>query len=385
MKVLQLHTAYRQRGGEDAVVEAEAQMLRNAGHEVVQLIARNPDQSLPALAALVQAPWNASSVRAVRRAVEEHRPDVAHVHNTWFALSAGALGPLRDGGVPTVATLHNYRLACISSDLFRDGRPCTDCLGHSPAPGVVHRCYRGSRLASAAAATELAVNRRRGTWPRSVDRFIAPTDFAADLLVRAGVDRRRLTTKPHFAFDPGPRRQPCRASAEVLFVGRLAEGKGIEDLLTAWDRMRSDSLELTVVGDGPLRAAAEQLAPPGVRIVGRLAPAAVRERMLSARALVFPSTWYEPFGMVVIEALAACLPVVGYDTAAVAGFVRSSRPDLLVPTGDVDRLAGALRALADDATVEELSRRARQRFLEAFSPEQNLPQLEAIYRSVTAV
>jgi len=382
MRVLQLHSAYRTPAGEDSVVQSEATMLRERGHDVTQLLAKSPPQALPAIGLLAQSPWNISSVRAVERAVRDSQPDVAHVHNTWFALSPAVFSPLRRAGVPVVMTLHNYRLGCIGRDLFRDGAPCTDCLGHSPAAGVRHRCYRASYLTSAVAATELSVHRRLGTWRRGVDRFIAPTAFAADLLVRAGVDRSDLTVKPHFTFDPGPRSRPCSASDEVLFVGRLAQGKGVEQLLEAWRALGSSRLRLVLVGDGPLRDTVERLAPEGVEIVGWQHRDDVRARMLSSRALAFPSTWYEPFGMVLIEALAAGLPVIGYDVASVRSIVEPSRPWLLPQSTDVSGLAAAAGALEDDALVDELSVRSRARFETAFTPERNGPLLEAVYRSV---
>jgi glycosyltransferase involved in cell wall biosynthesis len=383
MKVLQLHARYRHEAGEDAVVDAEGALLRSGGHEVVPVHAP-PPTSLPAAArSLLASSWNVAAARRVDEAVRQHRPDVAHVHNTWFALSGSVLQHLERAGVPVVMTLHNYRLGCISRDLFRDGAPCTSCLGRSPAPGVVHRCYKGSYAASAVAAVELVVHRARRTMPRSVNRFIAPSDFAADLLVRAGVDVSRIAVKPHFTHDPGPRLGPPSASAEVLYVGRLAPGKGVEELLSAWRRHPCRGLRLVLVGDGPLRTMLEEQVTEDVELTGWLPRDEVLARMRSARALVFPSTWYEPFGMVLIEALAAGLPVTGFGAGAARQIVRPDPPELLVPVGDAEALAEALDRLQEDTFVDEVGRRSRARFEAAFTPERNLPALESIYQSVT--
>jgi glycosyltransferase involved in cell wall biosynthesis len=383
MKVLQLHARYRHEAGEDAVVDAEGALLRSAGHEVVPFHAPPPASAPAAAASLLASPWNVAAARRVDDAVRRHRPDVAHVHNTWFTLSSAVLDHLDGAGVPVVMTLHNYRLGCISRDLFRDGAPCTSCLGRSPAAGVRHRCYKGSYAASAVAALELVVHRAKRTLPRSVDRFVAPSDFAADLLVRAGVDRARIAVKPHFTFDPGPRPRPPAASADVLYVGRLAPGKGIEELLSAWQRSPRPGLRLVLVGDGPLRAALEERVPSGVELRGWLPRDEVLARMRAARALVFPSTWYEPFGMVLIEALAAGLPVAGFGAGAARQIVEPEPPELLAPVGDADGLAKALDRLHEDPFVDEVGRRSRARFEAAFTPERNLPALESIYQSVT--
>jgi glycosyltransferase involved in cell wall biosynthesis len=382
MKVLQIHARYRNESGEDTVVDAEAALLRSAGHEVVPVHAASPTRRVPAARLLVQSPWNVPAARTVERAVDTHGPDVAHVHNTWFALSPSVLAPLARARIPVVMTLHNYRLGCISRDLFRDGAPCTSCLGRSPAPGVLHRCYQGSFAASAMAAAELGIHRARGTLRRGVDRFVVPTGFAAELLVRAGVDADRITVKPHFTHDPGPRPGPCRQANEVLYVGRLSAGKGVEELLAAWHRADAPGLRLVLVGDGPLREEVERQAPADVEVAGWQPHGRVLARMRSARALAFPSTWYEPFGMVLIEALAAGLPVVGFEAGAARQIVEPEPHELLAPVGDVDGLARAIGRLQDDDLVDEASRRSRARFEAAFTPEGNLPLLEAIYRSV---
>jgi glycosyltransferase involved in cell wall biosynthesis len=381
VRILQLHARYRHEAGEDTVVEAEAAMLRRGGHDVVQLHAPAPVGKVAAARLLAQSPWNLGAARAVERAVAEHAPDVAHVHNTWFSLSSSVFSPLSRARVPAVMTLHNYRLACVRRDLYRDGAPCTACLGRSPTAGVLHRCYQGSFVASTIAATELSVHRARNTLGQ-VSRFIAPTGFAAGLLTGAGVPAERLVVKPHFTDDPGGRNRPCSSAHDVLYVGRLAPGKGVEELLAAWTRADRRPLKLVVVGDGPLRAELERRPSRGVRFIGWEARPEVLERMRSARALAFPSTWYEPFGMVLIEALAAGLPIVGFDAGGARQIVPPDLRDLLVPVGDVDRLAGALSTLQDDALVDRLSSCARQRFEAEFTATRNLPLLEDVYRSV---
>ena len=77
-------------------------------------------------------------------------------------LSPSVLYACRDAGVPVVATLHNYKLACASGDFFRNGTVCHDCAGHLPSRAVLHGCYRGSRAATAPVALSIAAH--RGAW-----------------------------------------------------------------------------------------------------------------------------------------------------------------------------------------------------------------------------
>jgi glycosyltransferase involved in cell wall biosynthesis len=381
MRILQVHTHYRQPGGEDAVVATEAGLLRDAGHQVLTHRARNPEGARAA-ASLAAAPWNEVQARTVARQVERLRPDVVHVHNTWFATSPAVFAALRRVGVPVVMTLHNYRLVCAAATLFRDGAPCTDCVGTHPWHGVEHACYRDSRPQSAIAAATIGLHQRRGTWHRDVDRFLALTGFGRDQFIAGGLPPDRILVKPNSVDDPGPRAGPPSASTTVLYLGRLTPEKGIDTLLRAWERS-PERLRLVVAGSGPLEAAVRANAPARVDVVGALPPAQVRSLLLSARALVFPSMWFEGHPLVPVEAAAAGLPVVLSDLGAMTDLFSPGAEELLFPPGDVDALTVRLARLDDDRFVDAHGPFTRRRFEERYTHATALESLESAYRSAT--
>jgi glycosyltransferase involved in cell wall biosynthesis len=383
MRILQVHTRYREPGGEDAVVEAEAALLREAGHEVVQHQVENPQGAVATAVVLTRSPWNAGAARLVRRLAKQLRPDVAHVHNTWYALSPAVARALRRAGVPVVMTLHNYRLLCANAVLFRDGLPCEDCVGSHPWHGVVHRCYRGSALQSMPAAATIALHHRLGTWRHDVDLFLALNEFSRTLLARGGLPPERIRVKPNFVEDPGARTVRTGSSPTVLFIGRLVAQKGIDLLLEAWRCLGDSRLELLVVGDGPLRVDLERRGVPGVRFAGRLPPAQVRAHMLAGRALVFPSRSYEGQPMVVLEALAAGLPVLASSLGGMPELLAPLGSGWLASAGTVAGWTEALRRLTDDELVDEASTHARAQYERSFTRSAGLAALEAVYRHVS--
>jgi glycosyltransferase involved in cell wall biosynthesis len=380
MRILQVHTRYREPGGEDAVVEAEAALLREAGHEVVQHQVENPQGGVASAAILARSPWNTTAAKVVRRLAEELQPDIAHVHNTWYALSPAVVRALRQAGVPVVMTLHNYRLLCANAVLFRDGRPCEDCVGSHPWHGVVHRCYRGSALQSMPAAATIALHHRLGTWRHDVDLFLALNEFSRTLLVRGGLPAERIRVKPNFVEDPGARAVRAGSSLTVLCVGRLVAQKGIDLLLEAWRCLGDSRLELLLVGDGPLRADLERQDVPGVGFAGRLPPTQVWAHMLAGRALVFPSRSYEGQPMVVLEALAAGLPVLASSLGSMPELLAPLGSAWLARVGTVTGWAEALRRLADDQLVDQASTHARAHYERSFTRSAGLAALEAAYR-----
>jgi glycosyltransferase involved in cell wall biosynthesis len=379
VRILQVHTRYRERGGEDAVVKAEAELLRAAGHEVVQWQAQNPQGTSGAVAALALSPWNFRAARSLGRVATRRRPQVAHVHNTWFAMSPSVLPALRRAGVPVVMTLHNYRLLCANGVLFRDGRPCEDCIGTHPWHGLRHRCYRDSALQSLPAAGTIAFHGLLGTWRREVSLFLALNEFSRARFVRGGLPPERIHVKPNFVADPGPRTVPNSASPTVLYVGRLVAEKGLGVLLEAWRRAAVGSLELVIVGDGPMRPALQRLAVPGVRFAGRLPAEEVRRRMLAARALVLPSLSYEVQPMAALEAVAAGVPVLASDIGGMPDLLRPLGSGWLVPPGVEEAWAAELGRLTDARLVEQGGRQARATYEQSFTEASALHALEAAY------
>jgi glycosyltransferase involved in cell wall biosynthesis len=105
---------------------------------------------------------------------------------------------------------------------------------------------------------------------------------------------------------------------------------------------------------------------------------------MTARALVFPSEWYEPFGMVLLEAMAAGLAIVGSDIAAVREITQPFDDRQLVMPASPAKLADALAMLSDDSFVDAAGSVARARYLETFTPERNLRLLTDVYETVGA-
>lgn len=383
MKILQIHNSYLHDGGEDRVVRVEAAALRDAGDEVVIAQMANPNRTLRQSAAYAVAPWNPESARWIGKMADQHAPDLAHVHNTWYRLTPSIISTLKRRSVPVVMTVHNYRMMCVNAVFFRDGSPCTDCLGRTPWRSVVHRCYRDSAAQSLIAAGTIALNHAIKTWERGVDRFVVSTRFVEDKLIDAGFPRDRIRVVPHLVPDAGLRPHPPSASSSVVYVGRLDNGKGLETVVEAWRRVPAP-LELLVVGDGPLRASLEALDVPRIRFLGWQDREAVERIMRTSRAMVFPSVYYETLGLSLAEALAAGLPVIAGSVGTRPEILGRDGAGWLVAPTDLDMWEATMRGLADDDAVDRAGAAARSRYEGAFAPAVALEGLRAVYRELVA-
>ncbi|MER7533870.1 glycosyltransferase [Streptomyces sp. NPDC097704] len=393
MHVLVVHNRYSsaQPSGENRVVDEEVGLLRAAGHRVELFERRSDDiagRSLLGKAAVpLLVPWNPAVRTELAARLRADRPDVVHVHNVFPLLSPAVITACADAGVPVVATLHNYTQVCPPGTLHRDGRPCTECVGSAASlPAVRHGCYRNSRLATVPLAVSLAVNRRR--WWSGVERFLCISSAQRDLLVSSGMPAERLAVKHNFVPDPGTVR--TGTGEHVLFLGRLAEPKGVRLLMAAWDALAADGgvgVPLVIAGAGPMEPEVTAWAAgrDDVRYAGLYDPAQCREAVARSVAVVAPSMARETFGLVVAEAMAAGVPAVAAGHGGFVELVDEGVTGLLHRPGEAASLAACLRRVTDGPDRNrEMGRAARRRYEQLFSPSVGLERLVEEYRTAIA-
>jgi glycosyltransferase involved in cell wall biosynthesis len=383
-RILQIHTRYRESGGEDAVADAERRLLEDAGHEVIGVRRDNSASGPRAAAQLAGYTWNPLSTSAIMSVVDQTQPDIAHIHNTWFAVSPTVLRSLKKAGIPTVVTIHNYRLMCANAKLLRNGVPCELCVGSNPWPGVRYRCYRNNLAASTAAAFAIQAHRSLHTWRDNVDQFIALTDFSRERLIAAGLPAERIAVQPNFVADPGPRRSPPSASRTVAYIGRLSSEKGMHIALNAWIEAAPRGLELAIAGDGPERKKLEGLADSSVAFLGHLSRKEVDELLFTSRVALFPSLTYEGQPLGVLEAFAAGTPVLGSASGGLGETIAPLGAAWSVPAGDVGSWAEALSRITDEQFVNAGGVAARRAYDEQHTCDLALERRESTYERLCA-
>jgi glycosyltransferase involved in cell wall biosynthesis len=388
VKIVVVHNAYQQAGGEDAVVSAEKALLLHAGNEVSEYLRHNNEiqqgriGSNIALAA--HTVWSSGSRNELYRLLKKSNPDIVHFHNTFPLISPAAYYACRDLGVPVVQTLHNYRLFCAAATFFRKGEVCEDCLGERRWQAVRHVCYRQSRKASATVAAMLSFHHWYGTWTELVDRYIALSEFSRAKFITAGLAEAKIAVKPNFVL-PDPGVGPHDGDYAV-FVGRLSEEKGLRTLFQAWRRGNPTYL-LRVIGGGPLfddlRLEIDRCGLSNVCLHGRLLREETLKIVQGAKVLIVPSICYENFPMTIAEAYACGIPVIASRLGAMAEIVQDGRTGLHFTAGDADDLAAKVEwAWAHPEDMRRMGSTARAEFEAKYTAEKNYGILMDIYESV---
>jgi glycosyltransferase involved in cell wall biosynthesis len=383
VRILLAHNYYQQRGGEDVVVEQELELLRAKGHAVALHSVHNDDirgwRRTASAGAL--AVYNPAARAVLAEELRRFRPDIVHVHNFFPQLSPSLFDACRAADVPSVMTLHNFRLLCPTSILFLNGKIEERSLTQSAMWAVGRRAYQGSAMATLPLALMVDFHKWAGTWRRKVDVFVALTEFAKAKFVAGGLPGDRIVVKANAAADPGPPVE-ARARLGALYVGRLSPEKGLATLIEAW---RGLDVPLRIAGDGPLRDLCERAQEPNVTYLGPLERSRVTEEMRRAAFLVLPSTCYEMFPMTLVEAYANGLPVLGSRLGGLESLIDDGVTGLAFAPGDAaDLRAKAAWAAAHPAETARMGAQARAAYEARYTAQHNYENLMAIYERARA-
>lgn len=298
----------------------------------------------------------------LRRLLDQGRHDVVHFHNMSLVGSTA----MRRGSGVKLYTTHEHWLICPMHVLWKfdrepcDRPQCLACTFHGRRPPQLWR-YTG-RLKK-----DLA----------HVDRLLSPSRFTRQRHLDAGIDR-PITVLPYFVPPPPePPRERSHERPYFLYVGRLVKLKGVDTLIRAF--RRHTGADLVIVGDGeerdPLRALAGGM--PNVVFAGAKSQAELAALYRDAIALVMPSTGYEVFGIVLIEAFAQRTPVIVRRLGGMPEAVEDSGGGLLF-AGE-DELLDAMRRLQEDAALRrDLGDKGYRGYLAHWSEDSHLERYLAI-------
>lgn len=294
------------------------------------------------------------AVFAVARYIRRKNFDVVHTHST----EAGIIGRFAASMAGTPAVIHT-----VHGVPFADDR--NDLLEQ-----FVLQC---ERLAA-----------------RQTDRLVTNADAIAEDYLNRGIGRPEQYRTVYSGIDidrfrdAEPASDVTGSGVRILMVGRLADGKGFEDLLAALDRLDEAGVSAYLVGDGPLREDLEaEIERRGltrsVHMLGYRDD--VPEIMAASDVFVLPS-YREGTPRVITEAMASGLPVVATDIAGIPEQVEPGTNGFLIAPGNVDELTSRLAQLISSSDLrEEFGERSRER-VESFSIDQMVSDLDAVYRNV---
>lgn len=384
MKILIIHNHYLESGGEDSVVSAEIDMLRYFGEQVILYERSNDEINTLSFRrkiyfALKDIMWSNKTYHDIKQIIFNEKPDIAHIHNPFIMMSPSLYYALKEENIPIVQTLHNYRLFCLNGLFYRKGKICQLCKGRNYLPALMHKCWRGSFLATKVFIRMLESYKKLKVFEEKVQRFIVLSKFSKSKFIKAGLCPEKIDIKPNFVDVKTDKRIDFDNYA--LYIGRLVDYKGVNTLLKAYELLGS-SYHLIIIGDGPLYIKIKHQTRnyTNIEVFGCLAHGKAMEYLRKCAFLIFPSECYENMPRTIIESYAWGVPVLASNIGVVRELVQEGITGFLFKPGDSLDLANKIKYMSKNRVfLEEMGGNALEVCRQNYSQEKNYQILIDVY------
>ncbi|MEI8012328.1 MAG: glycosyltransferase family 4 protein [Candidatus Omnitrophota bacterium] len=287
----------------------------------------------------VDAIYSFKAKNQVAGLIEQHHPQVIHVHNIYHQISPSILDVFKKKRIPVVMTVHDYKMICPNYKLFVNGRICECCQGRQYYHCLLKRCMKGSLPASFVGMLEAYLHTFLKSY-EAVDIFIVPSCFVFEKMLKFGIPRKKLKLLPcavdlsEFVATPG-------VGKYILYFGRLLVEKGLVTLLDSLKNL--PDVHLKIIGDGPLggelKRVIETQRLSRVEILSHCSRESLNVILREALCVIIPSEWPEPMGLVIHEAFASGRCVIASSAGGIPEMVQDGVNGLLFEAGNADDLA----------------------------------------------
>ena len=369
MRIAIVHSYYSnlEQSGENNVVDSQVAFLTKMGHQVALYSSFTIEKQKSRFYQL-RAGFNV--LLGVGDDPEEYLtkfcPDIVLMHNLYPNISSSWL---RKFGPITFAFKHNYRDVCASGNLYRNGSICLLCVEGTSINGVINRCYKGSALMSIPVSVRNSLKielRPELTEPK---KFLVLSNKMKEILQNTGLNGNRFEVISNFISDPylGDFKTTSRNHRWVA-SGRLTVEKGFSELVDCWPT----GYGLDIYGEGPmleeLKRKTENRAD--ISIKGGVKRRELSKLLPTYSGALLPSRWYEPGPLMVLEYLAAGLPIISTGVwSDAAGLEASYHIGNVDATGE--SISEQLVVLMENlkSNIESISQIQREKYLNGFTPD----------------
>lgn len=283
--------------------------------------------------------YNYYSYAKLIKILKRENPDIVHLH-TPLDITLSVFDAVKRLNLPLIFTAHDYLLLCRRVILLhKSGEVCTD-------KNVNKFCgfYRS--------LTKKIVDNK-------ADVVIFPSEFICQMFRRHGFfEKTKKVILPHPVRlnNAGLRTDNAvinKPNLNILYVGSLTRHKGIQILIEAVRRIKKDNLRLAIVGSGRYKDKLEDMANSDKRIAfyGKISNDDIEVWYNKADVLVVPSVWNEVFGIVILEAFRAGVPVIASSIGGIPEVVKDNYNGFLFEPGDVDQLKQVLESIIENPEV----------------------------------
>ena len=338
--------------------------------------------------------FNREAVKKLEEIIIKNKIDVAHLHNISHHFSPTIIKVLKRKNIPTVMTVHDYKLICPNYKLFNKNKICEKCQGGKFYQCTLNKCVKNSYLGSLVMTLE-AYWAKGKRYYEGVDIFLAPSRFMANKLIENKIDLRKIKYLPNFldegedeSFDLKDRQGK---EEYILFFGRLSSEKGVDILVRAMREVEDRGIKLKIVGDGEELSELKNLTQElnlGDRIefLGYKNKVELKNIIKNSRFVVVPSIWYENAPYSILESFLNNKAVIGTLIGGIGELVLNGKTGLTFGRGDYRELAREINRLVEKPEIaKKMGENGRRLIENELNREKYYKRLINVYESLKKI
>jgi len=401
MKVLLINKFFFPKGGSETAFFNTARILKENGHKVIFFSMKHPHNisspyakyfteyidytnrlSFPEkIKGAVKLIYSYEAKRKIKRIIEDESPDIVHLHNIHSQISPSILRVLKKEKIPSVMTLHDYKMVCPVYTLVLRGEICEQCADRKFHNCFFNKCTKNSYFKSLLNTFEMNIHHNVMHIYDLVDEYISPSQFLKRKLKEMGF-LRNISYLPNPVF---PQEFKCSYtwdSKTFVYGGRLSHEKGLNTLLEA---VKGLDVNCQIHGEGPLenevkrRKESENMY--NVTFKGYSRKEKLMEHIKRAMFVVVPSEWYENNPYIIMEAFASGKPVIGSRIGGIPELVIENETGLTFQPGNPHELRNAILYLLNNPNkIIEMGKKARRFVEKKYNPKKYYNELINIYK-----
>lgn len=404
MKILQVNKFFYKRGGAEMHMFSLTNILKSHNQEVAFFSTLNNKNEptefskyfIPYIEMRDQKNyWNkfktfchllysTNAAKKIDELIKDFQPDVAHLHNIYGHLSPSILPILKKHNIPIIMTLHDYKLITPNYTFFDRGQICECTKTKKYYNCLFHKCVFNEFIPSLGATIEMYFHKFLKIYEKNIDLFIAPSEFMKNKMVEYGQDENKIIVLPNFTELPNELPNTTLGDY-LLYVGRLAEEKGLLVLLEAAKLM--PEVKIRIVGAGPLEPRMQQKIKKenikNITLVGYKTGNELKNEILNSRACVLPSIWYENYPLSILETSSYGKMTLASHVGGIPEIIKDGKNGLLFNINDPTDLAKKVQKVwQDEEKIKQMGLAAYKHVKEINNPEKYYQTIIKIYQGL---
>ncbi|HUT22090.1 MAG TPA: glycosyltransferase [Candidatus Bipolaricaulota bacterium] len=404
MKILLVNKFFYPKGGAEISMFEQARLLSEEGHQVAFFSMHHPQNqqsdfdkyfvsyvdmskpiySLTGLKMIGRMIYSLDAKRKFAKMLDEFKPDVIHYHNIYHQISPSILSAAKERNIPSVMTVHDYKLICPNYTLFNKTDVCEKCKRYKYYQPVFQKCFKNSRLAGLAIAVESTIHRLMNVYQKNIDLFLTPSNFTKNKFVEWGWPEGKIRVLPHF-IDLDRFHATSELKDYIISYSRLEMAKGYDTLIKVMRGL--PNIHLKIIGSGPDEAKIKDLAKDlkNIEFIPHLGWSALIKEVSGARLVLNLSKYYETFGLTILEGMALGKVIVANQRGAMQELIDEEKTGYQVKVGDIESLKKIIESSYNDKEkLIKMGNEAREKAEKEYNSGEYYLKLMDAYNSLVA-